>query len=644
MSKLKPVKKSLHSNNGDYFSLLYYIPGVTFLILAGLSFYLQNLWLFLASLLLLLQYLPIYFIWKKEQKSFRKLQQVNFSTKSLIDNAHDMVIEHDQFGNILSVNRLTQELLGYSQKELLAMKMSDLDPNPKDKYVISENEKLQQGDSIKTKTRWETQNKIVLPVEIRTRITDWHDESRLVSIVRDISEWEETEMALEHSRKALERARNRLETRVHQRARELKRQINDRKRAEKDVNQMREFFYAMFDSMPSSIIALDSQQQILHWNRQAEILTGMTATDVTGKPISIILPEFIQYIEKFSEPGGAELFPTTERIEGIIGDERRQLDVMVYPLLTTGSGGLVIRVDDVTEKARIEDVLVQTEKMMSLGGLAAGMAHEINNPLGAVLQSSQNLRRRLGMDLERNQKIAQSFALDSEAFLKYIEKQRIYQLLETIDEGGKRAATIVEDMLSFARPGGQQNQLIDVCEVLDSSVRLAHRDYSTKKLYDFRSINILKDYQQSVPKVMGKSNRLQQVFLNLLTNAAQALSIAKVESATIYLRVYVEKYHLVVQVSDNGPGMSENVSRRIFEPFFSTKAEGSGTGLGLSVSYFIITEQMGGVMEVESKSGQGATFTIRIPIDNENTPKGSSHYENEQVQFDLPLSNSSSES
>ena len=105
----------------------------------------------------------------------------------------------------------------------------------------------------------------------------------------------------------------------------------------------------------------------------------------------------------------------------------------------------------------------------------------------------------------------------------------------------------------------------------------------------------------------------------------------------IFKNIYINKKDIVIEIIDNGPGMSETVSRRIFEPFFSTKAEGSGTGLGLSVSYFIITEQMGGVMEVYSEPSKGATFTIRIPMEMDHNRPISDHYENQQIQFDLPL-------
>ncbi len=479
-------------------------------VVAGVS---SDYRLILPGLGVLLVYIPLIALWKSQKTSSEKLKQLSFDSRLLLDSAHDMIIQHDIDGKITSTNKPVSDILGYSALELQDLSVIDLDENTMLKSINNAKTELLQGDAIEYESIFKTRKGDAVAVEVSTRVADSRDSSKLISIVRDVSAWKDTEQALESSRKALERARNRLETRVHQRARELRRQIGVTERAEKDVSKMREFLYSMFDSMPSIIIALDLQQQVTHWNRQAENMTGISAEEALGKPLVILVPEFQQQIVKYSNPDNMDLFPTTERIEGIIGGENRLLDVMVYPLRSAGSVGIVIRVDDVTEKARIEDVLVQTEKMMSLGGLAAGMAHEINNPLGAVLQSSQNLRRRLGMELPRNQGIAKTLGLDEEAYKAYLDKQRIAILLDTIDEGGKRAATIVEDMLSFARPGGQEDQSVDVVAVMNASIRLAQSDYSSKKQYDFRQIKINKDFVEPVPEVSGRKIVCHRFFL-----------------------------------------------------------------------------------------------------------------------------------
>jgi len=584
----------------------------------------------------ILFYWPLIALWRRSQQDSLQLQKIIFDSRAMMDSAQDMIIEHSREGDILLVNDPATKLLGYTREELQSLSFWDLDEAEllrQDEHISSE---VGRGNPVLYQAAFRKRNGSKFPVEIRTRLADWLEPPRLISVVRDISEWRTTEKALEDSRKSLERARNRLETRVHQRARELKKQINYTERAEKDVNKMRAFLYSMIDSMPSIIIALDLRQRVSQWNRQTEIITGITAAEAIGKPLAMLLPDFQSHIENFNAGDEMEDITGTTRIEGEIGGEKRLLDVMVYSLRAAGSAGVVVRVDDVTEKTKLENILIQTEKMLSLGGLAAGMAHEINNPLGAILQSNQNLRRRLGQDLERNKRLAAETGLCLDAFREYAKQQKLELFIDTIDEAGKRAATIVEDMLSFAKPAGQQNQQLDIPELLDATVRLAQSDYSAKKKYDFRNITISKDYAPAIPLVSGRKSRLQQVFLNLLTNAAQALSEPEIEQPCISIRLYLTLSEVVIEVTDNGPGMSEKQRKRVFEPFYSTKAEGAGTGLGLSVSYFIVTEQMDGSMEVLSKPGKGAKFVIRLPFLQQ--PKTLQAEQQEQAeQYSLPL-------
>ncbi len=584
----------------------------------------------------LLFYWPLIMLRKRTQQDSLSLEKILFDSRAMLDSAHDMIIQHKREGDILEVNEPTSKLLGYSRKELESLSFYDLDEQSTLKQDEKLAAKLRRGEPVLYEAEFRKRNSAKFPVEIRTRRADWMEPPRLISVVRDISEWRITEKALEDSRKSLERARNRLETRVHQRARELKKQINFTERAEDDVTKMRAFLYSMIDSMPSIIIALDLRQRVTQWNQQAETVTGISSENAIGQPLTFLLPDFQQHISLFTEGQQLEEIAGTKRIEGVIGGEKRLLDVMIYSLQASGNVGVVVRVDDVTEKTRIENVLIQTEKMLSLGGLAAGMAHEINNPLGAILQSNQNLRRRLGSDLKRNLEVADEVGLSLEAFTEYSKKQKLDVFIDTIDEAGKRAATIVEDMLSFARPAGQQDQELDIIELLDASVRLAQSDYSTKKNYDFRNITILKDYAEGVPIVSGRKTRLQQVFLNLLTNAAQALSGPDVIKPTITLLISIKGHEVVIEVIDNGPGMTEEMRKRVFEPFFTTKKEGAGTGLGLSVSYFIVTEQMDGAMEVFAKPAKGARFVIRLPFMHQPQFAKDSVEEQSQ-QYTLPL-------
>jgi signal transduction histidine kinase len=307
----------------------------------------------------------------------------------------------------------------------------------------------------------------------------------------------------------------------------------------------------------------------------------------------------------------------TERLITEKDGETRYADIMVYPLLANGSAGAVIRVDDITNRVRIEQMMVQTEKMMSVGGLAAGMAHEINNPLSGVLQSSQNIQRRLSPDLEPNQRAAEALGVDLERLHRYLDERGILDFLDAIQQSASRASHIVADMLAYSRSSSIDFQPARVVDMLETVVRLAASDYDLKKKYDFKQIEIVRDFDPELDTLVCDHTEIEQVLLNLIKNAAQAMSEGGVppSSQRIILRTRREEAYGCIEIQDNGPGMDAQTQRRVFEPFFTTKAAGVGTGLGLSVSYFIVTEQHKGSIDVSSNPGEGSCFTVRLPLD-----------------------------
>jgi len=273
-------------------------------------------------------------------------------------------------------------------------------------------------------------------------------------------------------------------------------------------------------------------------------------------------------------------------------------------------------VDDVTERVRLEELMIQSEKMMSVGGLAAGMAHEINNPLGTILQAAQNIVRRVAPDFPANVEAAAASGTTVEKIRKYLEAREILTFLEDIRASGQRAAEIVANMLSFSRKPEEGGSSTDLCSLLDRTLALAASDYDLKRQHDFRRISIVREYAADVPPVLCQASKIQQVLLNLLRNGAEAMrETAAIRPPCFTLRVHREGADWVrIEISDNGTGMDEVTRCRVFEPFFTTKDPGVGTGLGLSVSYFIVTEDHGGTLTVESTPGAGATFVLRLPL------------------------------
>ena len=276
---------------------------------------------------------------------------------------------------------------------------------------------------------------------------------------------------------------------------------------------------------------------------------------------------------------------------------------------------LAVALLDITEKTRMQDVMVQTEKMMSVGGLAAGMAHEINNPLSAILQSAQVLQRRLLQENALNLEKAREAGCSFESISNFLQARDVPSMLAGILESGVRAARVVSGMLEFSRRVESNRSYVQLDTLLDKAVELSSNDYDLKKKYDFRHIRIIREYDETLGAVQCTGTQVEQVFLNLLRNAAQAMiSGENAEPPSIWLRTRQESGYAVVEVEDNGPGMDEAVSRHIFDPFFTTKPIGVGTGLGLSVSRFLITEKHNGSITVESKPGVGTKFVIRLPL------------------------------
>ncbi|MDP3429494.1 MAG: PAS domain S-box protein [Desulfomicrobium sp.] len=268
---------------------------------------------------------------------------------------------------------------------------------------------------------------------------------------------------------------------------------------------------------------------------------------------------------------------------------------------------------DITHLRAMQDSMVQSEKMLSLGGIAAGIAHEINNPLGIVLQAAQTITLRTRADFPKNMEAAARVGADLGQVDRYLKERKIDVFIRDIQGAAVRASEIIRHMLDFSRRSESRRSACDVRTIIDNSLRLASSDYNLKKNYDFKSIEIVKDYAENLPSLHCTETEIEQVLLNLLRNAAQAMTDPPIPDPRIDIRVRTMGTGLRIEIADNGPGISPENRKRIFEPFFTTKSSGAGTGLGLSVSYFIITKGHGGAMSVSSPAQGGTVFTIELP-------------------------------
>lgn len=388
------------------------------------------------------------------------------------------------------------------------------------------------------------------------------------------------------------------------------------------LRETQDYLHSMLNAMPSVIIGVTHAGQITHWNTAAENNTGISAELALGQALQKVYPSQLITHELIAKTIAAGTPYNNENLQEGQGDAARFIDLTIYPVIAVQGIGAVIRVDEVTEKIKLKHMMIQNEKMLSLGELAAGIAHEINNPIGAILHNVQNIIRRTSPSLthsraaNKNQEIAQAAGSDIDHIHTYLQARDIYKFLADIKEAGERSAKIVTNMLEFSHASQGSQSFIDLKNVIERSIELSITIGNT--LDDLpHAIQVCTNIHPDLPKVRGKGAELQQVILNLLRNARQALASDKTNMAPlITVAAYPLDKQIIITIKDNGPGIPAEVKKHIFEPFYTTKAVGKGTGLGLSVSYFIITEHHQGRISVASTLGEGTIFTITLPSAN----------------------------
>ncbi|MHC8301369.1 sensor histidine kinase [Pseudomonas sp. ZS1P83] len=398
--------------------------------------------------------------------------------------------------------------------------------------------------------------------------------------------------------------------------RKLELEVQVRSKIEKKLTGFQNYLNSIIDSMPSALIALDEQLYVTQWNQEASALSGTRLDEALNQPIFLAFEPLKPFLPQLKQTVEQHTVAKIERVTWLKDEEPKHYALTFYPLMGGAGRGVVIRIDDITQRLSLEEMMVQSEKMLSVGGLAAGMAHEINNPLGAILHNVQNIRRRLSPDLPKNLEQAEQVGIALSTVNQYLQAREVPQLLDGIQQAGARAAKIVTHMLSFSRRSTRQMAPCDLPALIDQAVDIAGNDFDLAIGFDFKGQAIIRQFDPALGPVPGTANELEQVLLNLLKNAAQAIHQREDdrEPGRIILRTKLNPPWAEIQVEDNGIGMSESVRKRTFEPFFTTKEIGQGTGLGLSVSYFIITNNHKGQMEVQSTLGQGTCFTLRLPL------------------------------
>ena len=345
-----------------------------------------------------------------------------------------------------------------------------------------------------------------------------------------------------------------------------------------EIARLKDFSENIVESLNVGVLAVDLEGLVESWNTRMEQLFGVARQDAVGRQLRSLLPEELG--EEIAARGDQE------QITGIYKQRLQHqgkaltLNVSITPLVSKSGEriGRLLLFDDVTQRERMEEQMSQTEKLTSLGLLAAGVAHEVNTPLAVISNYIQMLAKQMPDGDPRQ------------------------SLIEKIVKQTFRASEIVNNLLNFSRTGAAEATDIDVNRVVEETLSLVSHPLKTAQ------IHVVKHLGETLPPVRGSANKLQQVFLNLFLNARDAMP----GGGLLEVRTGAHNGSVEIEVVDTGAGIAREHIHRIFDPFFTTKSNGRGTGLGLSVSYGIIKEHSGKI-DVRSTPGKGTSFHVEFP-------------------------------
>ncbi len=354
-----------------------------------------------------------------------------------------------------------------------------------------------------------------------------------------------------------------------------------------ELGRMREFNESVLESLDAGLAVVDVHERVVRWNRALEALHGATRAEAVGRTLDDLFGRaFVEAVraarQQSSQGGTCYRFPLAPRASG---ESRTLVNITTVPLQALSGGGrddngAVIIVDDVTARAQLEEQLQISDKMASIGLLAAGVAHEVNTPLTGISSFTQMLLDGADPDDPKT------------------------RLLEKIERQTFRAAKIVNGLLNLSRPGtaAPERARVDLNVVVNDVLSLLEHQFRVAR------IQVRRDMSVPGPVVMGTEFKLQQVFLNLFLNARDAMP----KGGWLSIATRVADGAAVVELGDTGAGIPSEHLARIYDPFFTTKTIGQGTGLGLSITYGIVREH-DGTITCDSEVGVGTRFTLSFP-------------------------------
>ena len=365
---------------------------------------------------------------------------------------------------------------------------------------------------------------------------------------------------------------------------------------EREVKESEEKYQTIFNTIPNPVFVVDAESlEILDCNPIVATIYGFNKEE-------IIDTCFLNLFEENDRDYLASQIRSSDlltRLRQVRKDGNIiYVNIRISKTQYLKREALLITTSDITERLMAEQLLIQASKMATLGEMATGVAHELNQPLSVIKTASSFIKRKVQKGEAINDEILQT-------------------LSEEIDSHVDRASKIINHMREFGRKSDVKKEKVHVNESLKKALEIFSQQLK------LREIEVVQELEEDLPAIMADSNRLEQVFINLLINARDAIEQKwekndfKGEAKKIFLKTRHENGMIIIEVKDTGIGISKNILDKIYEPFFTTKKVGKGTGMGLSISYGIV-QDYDGTIKVETEEGVGANFIIKFPVPDES--------------------------
>jgi PAS domain S-box-containing protein len=379
-------------------------------------------------------------------------------------------------------------------------------------------------------------------------------------------------------------------------------QVRRRERESEQTRRAAEArFRVIMETATDGVVAIDQRGFIEYVNPAAAKMFGYTSQELAGKALQLLIPERFRETPAgdFSQFLESSMLGRTVEVAGRRRDGSEfPIDLSLASWSSDGQVHFAGIMRDVTERKNVDAQLAVADRMIAVGTLSAGVGHEINNPLAAIIGNLDLALRDLDDLLENRTENTEDLG-------------RVREELVDARDAADRVRRIVRDLRVFSRGEDEQPGPVDVERVLESTLRMAHNEIRHRA-------KLTKQYG-GVPPVAASEARLGQVFLNLIMNAAQALREDGGDGNEIKITTHVESGNVVIEIADTGTGIAPDVMKRLFTPFVTTKPVGVGTGLGLSICHRIVTG-FGGTIRVESELGKGTAFHIFLPLAEQPLP------------------------